>query len=79
VAAGSADVGLGIRAASRALNLDFVPLLLERYDLVLLAESLSQSWFGPLIETLAAPQFRAAAEALGGYDGKHTAWIQPTR
>jgi putative molybdopterin biosynthesis protein len=77
VAAGSADAGLGIAAAARALDLDFVPLGHERYDLVLLADSLAQPWFGPLIETLAAPQFRAAAEALGGYDGTHTAWIQP--
>jgi hypothetical protein len=46
---------------------------------VLLADSLTQPWFGPLIETLAAPQFRTAAEALGGYDGTHTAWIQPSR
>ncbi|MFL5807810.1 MAG: substrate-binding domain-containing protein, partial [Roseiflexaceae bacterium] len=79
VAAGSADVGLGIAAAARALDLDFVPLVQERYDLVLLSESLTQPWFGPLIETLAAPQFRTAAEALGGYDGTHTAWIRPAR
>jgi molybdate-binding protein len=76
VAAGSADTGLGIAAAARALDLDFVPLAQERYDLVVLAESLTQPWFGPLIEALAAPQFRSAAEALGGYDGAHTAWIQ---
>jgi putative molybdopterin biosynthesis protein len=75
VAAGSADVGLGIAAAARALDLDFVPLVHERYDLVLLAESLGQPWFGPLIETLAAPRFRSAAEALGGYDGAHTGWF----
>jgi putative molybdopterin biosynthesis protein len=34
VASGTADVGLGIQAAARALELDFVPLAQERYDLV---------------------------------------------
>src|SRR5262249_55216058 len=35
VAGGAADVGLGILAAARALELDFVPLLKERYDLII--------------------------------------------
>ncbi|HZE22052.1 MAG TPA: substrate-binding domain-containing protein, partial [Desulfobaccales bacterium] len=34
VFSGTADVGLGIMAAARALGLDFIPLLPERYDLV---------------------------------------------
>jgi hypothetical protein len=32
VSSGAADVGLGILAAPRALGLDFVPLLKERFD-----------------------------------------------
>lgn len=76
VAAGSADVGLGVAAAARALQLDFIPLASERYDLILPEESLDAPWFGPLIETLAAPRFRAAVEALGGYDATYTAWIR---
>ena len=35
VASGAADCGLGILAAARALNLSFVPLFNERYDLVI--------------------------------------------
>ncbi len=35
VAGGAADAGLGILAAARALDLDFVPLLKERYDLII--------------------------------------------
>ena len=38
VASGTADVGLGILAAARALSLDFVPLLQERYDLIIPTE-----------------------------------------
>jgi putative molybdopterin biosynthesis protein len=76
VAAGSADVALGVAAAARALDLDFAPLASERFDLVLLAESLAAPWFGPLIEALAAPAFRAEVEALGGYSAAHSAWIR---
>jgi putative molybdopterin biosynthesis protein len=76
VAAGSADVALGVAAAARALDLSFVPLASERYELALLAESLAAPWFGPLIEALASPAFRAEAEALGGYSAAHSAWIR---
>lgn len=76
VAAGSADVALGVAAGARALDLDFVPLVSERYDLVILAGSLAGPWFGPLIETLASPAFRTEVEALGGYDAAHSAWIR---
>lgn len=76
VAGGSANVGLGVAAAARALALDFLPLAYECYDLVVPAESLDAPWFGPLIETLATPHFHAAIETLGGYDTSHTAWIR---
>ena len=35
VLTGAADCGMGIYAAAKALGLDFVPLALERYDLVI--------------------------------------------
>ena len=38
VASGAADCGLGILAAARALDQDFVPLDHERYDLVIPAQ-----------------------------------------
>jgi molybdate-binding protein len=76
VAGGSADVGLGIGAAARALDLGFIPLIRERYELVLPDESLAAPWFGPLIETIASPAFRAETEALGGYDLAYSAWMR---
>ena len=33
VHSGTVDVGLGILAAAKALSLDFIPLMPERYDL----------------------------------------------
>ena len=39
VASGRADCGLGVAAAAAALELDFIPLFQERYDLVMVAET----------------------------------------
>ena len=38
VKSGRADAGLGIRAAARALDLDFIPIEHERYDLIIPAQ-----------------------------------------
>jgi putative molybdopterin biosynthesis protein len=66
VQSGSADVGLGVRAAAVALGLDFVPLEWERYDLALPSEALPA--LAELLELCRSQRFRAAASALGGYD-----------
>lgn len=75
VAAGAADVGLGVRTAARALDLGFVPLALERYDLAFRRADERQPWLGALLEALAAPSLRAELEALAGYDATRTGWI----
>ena len=68
VAGGAADVGLGILAAARALDLDFVPLLKERYDLIIPREHYDSDQLAPLLEIIRGPDFRLEVEALGGYD-----------
>ncbi|MBI4493992.1 MAG: molybdopterin biosynthesis protein [Chloroflexi bacterium] len=68
VAGGAADVGLGILAAARALKLDFVPLLQERYDLVIPLEHYQGELLAPLLEIIRGPSFPQQVEALGGYD-----------
>ena len=35
VLSGAADAGLGICAAAKALNLEFIPVVTEQYDLVI--------------------------------------------
>ena len=47
VLSGTADVGLGIMAAARALGLDFIPLTPERYDLVVPKPPLPTPAFRP--------------------------------
>lgn len=68
VLAGTADVGLGILAAARSLGLDFVPLMIERYDLCIPHAHWDDPRVVVLREVLASPEFRQAVEALGGYD-----------
>ena len=54
VASGAADAGLGIRAAARALNLDFVPLAHESYELVIPREHYESDLLRPLLDLLPA-------------------------
>ncbi|MDN5860808.1 MAG: GntR family transcriptional regulator [Pseudonocardia sp.] len=65
VAAGIADTGLGIRAGVGQLDLDFVPVVWESYDLIFPGRHLGS--IRPLAVALADTTVRAAIEALGGY------------
>jgi len=66
VATGIVDAGLGVRSAAAALDLRFVPITWEDYDLVLAGDALDPA--APLITALRSSSVRAAVEALGGYD-----------
>ena len=70
VAAGRADAGLGIMAAARAFGLDFVPVTLEPYDLVVAAEAMDSPLLAPLWSLLRSDRFQAAVTELGGYTTK---------
>ena len=72
VAGGAADVGLGILAAARALGLDFVPLLQERYDLAIPLSVYESPRLEPLLAIIRGQEFKAMLEALGGYDTSET-------
>lgn len=68
VASGAADVGLGVLAAARALGLEFIPLLKERYDLVIPREFYDSPLLGPLLEIIRSEVFRTEVDRLGGCD-----------
>jgi putative molybdopterin biosynthesis protein len=68
VANGSVDAGLGIRAAANALDLDFVPITEERYDLIVPERHLQDSKVTSVLELIRTNNaFHAAILALGGY------------
>jgi len=68
IASGRADCALGIAAAAQALNLEFIPLFQERYDLVIPRQLAEGDLLGPLFELLAKRRFREAVSQLPGYD-----------
>jgi putative molybdopterin biosynthesis protein len=68
VASGAASTGLGILAAARALELDFIPLFSEQYQLVIPRQHYESPRLAPLLDVLRSPEFRAQVDALGGYE-----------
>ncbi len=68
VASGAADAGLGILSVAKALNLDFVPVAEERYDLAIPVNFLQMLQVQAILELITQPQFRQRVENLGGYD-----------
>ncbi len=68
VASGRADCGLGIAAAAQALDLDFIPLFQERYDLVIPRQFAETELLAPLFGLLADRRFQEAVSRLEGYD-----------
>ena len=68
VASGSADAGLGIRAAAKALGLDFIGVVEERYDLGIPGEYYDTPFITRLLEVMSRQSFRDDVAALGGYD-----------
>jgi putative molybdopterin biosynthesis protein len=68
VASGRADCGLGIAAAAQALDLDFIPLFQERYDLVVPKHFVEDDLLTPLFRLFTDRHFRDAVAQLPGYD-----------
>jgi molybdopterin molybdotransferase/putative molybdopterin biosynthesis protein len=69
VLTGVADTGLAILASARALNLDFIPVAKERYDLAIPEEYCDSEMMRCLITIIREDrEFREMVESLGGYD-----------
>lgn len=68
VLSGAADCGIGIYAAAKALDLDFIPMVREQYDLVIPSDILQQPGIQAVLETIGSQHFRERVTSLGGYD-----------
>ena len=64
---GQADGCIATRAAARVFGLDFVPLMSERYDLVIRKPHMALPAVQLLLDTLSRSAFRRELEGLGGY------------
>ncbi|MFO7716132.1 molybdopterin biosynthesis protein [Desulfosarcina sp.] len=75
VLSGSADAGLGIYAAAKALGLDFIPVVTEQYDLIIPQAHFESGNIQILLETINSDVFQSRVEALGGYSTTKTGRI----
>ena len=67
IAAGSADCGLGILAAARMYDLDFIPVCEETYDLLVSLAAMESPQVRAFLRVLASDAFLRRLDALGGY------------
>ena len=72
VLSGAADAGLGIYAAAKALNLDFIPVVTEQYDLAIALEYFETAPIKILLEIINSQEFKKQVQALGGYNTENT-------
>ncbi|PID15090.1 hypothetical protein CSV63_09905 [Sporosarcina sp. P34] len=75
IASGQADVGVGIEKTARLINVDFIPLIQEQYDLVLIKTPENEKLRGLIVETLNSASFKEKLTAIGGYDLTKTGTI----
>lgn len=68
VASGRADCGLGVAAAAKALDLDFIPLFNEAYDLIIPCKYVEDERIKSIFELMHEPRFRQAVGQLPGYN-----------
>ena len=75
VLSGTADAGLGIYAAAKALGLDFIPVVTEQYDLIIPDLFFESVNIRVLLETINTAVFKSRVESLGGYSTAKTGTI----
>ena len=67
IAGDSADAGMGIYSAAALYGLDFLPICVEEYDLLIPEKVWDTGPVRQLIRTLKSGEFRSRIEAMGGY------------
>jgi molybdate-binding protein len=72
ILSGRADAGPGIRAVADLLELSFIPLRWERYDLMIAKERFFDEGIQHFLGLLHEKEFRQLAGAMAGYDLKYT-------
>jgi len=68
VLSGAAHCGMGIHAAAKALDLNFIPVEQEQYDLVVPTAFLEMPGIQAVLEAVRSQHFRGRVRAMGGYE-----------
>jgi putative molybdopterin biosynthesis protein len=72
VSSGLVDAGLGILPAARAMNLDFIPVAKERYDLAIPSVYFEDEKVQKVIDVIRSKEFKEEVLRMGGYDVSRT-------
>ena len=67
IASGSADAGMGIYSAAQLYDLDFIPICIEEYDLIIPDYAMDTPMVSQLLSTLKSEAFKERLLSLGGY------------
>lgn len=71
IACGSADVGMGIYSAAKLYDLDFIPICIEEYDLIIPDHAWDSPMVQQLLTILRSVAFREKILSMGGYTVDH--------
>jgi len=75
---GEADAGMCVYSAARALDLSFVPVGRERYELAIRTGDLADPRIRILLSAIHSERFREILQRLGGYDTSCTGQLRDT-
>ncbi|MEK4186332.1 MULTISPECIES: substrate-binding domain-containing protein [Paenibacillus] len=76
VARGEADVAIGTEKAAKIVDgVDFVPMIQECYDLVMIKKTEHEQWIAAVIDILRSPAFQSELGSIHGYDLTETGTI----
>ena len=67
IVSGSADAGMGIYSAAKLYDLDFIPICIEEYDLIIPDHAWDTPQVQAMLATLKSAAFREKILSLGGY------------
>lgn len=79
IAEGEGNVGLGLAAAAHIYNLEYIPLISERYELAFKVSTYQNTSLKTLVHWLSGDQAKQALINLQGYDTSHSGeirWIE---
>lgn len=68
IASGSADAGLGIYSAAKLYDLEFIPICMEQYDLLIPDYAWETPMVKQLLQTMKSAEFREKLLQMGGYE-----------
>ena len=77
IVSGSADAGMGIYSAAKLYDLDFIPICIEEYDLIIPDHAWDTPQVQQLLATLKSDAFKEKILSLGGYTVENPGEVIP--